>query len=89
MRQFYLLALLISFVIIALHIVSAFSKDKIAKILNFVNIGLHIVVFLFLLLADAVLELLALFMMCSILVYLLSAMLSLYVLRNRRADDDL
>ena len=89
MRQFYLLALLISLVIIALHIVSAFSKDKIAKILNFVNIGLHIVVFLFLLLADAVLELLALFMMCSILVYLLSAMLSLYVLRKRRADDDL
>ena len=33
--------------------------------------------------------LLALFMMCSILVYLLSAMLSLYVLRKRRADDDL
>ena len=84
-----MLALLISLVIIALHIVSAFSKDKIAKILNFVNIGLHIVVFLFLLLADAVLELLALFMMCSILVYLLSAMLSLYVLRKRRADDDL
>ena len=89
MRQFYLLALLISLVIIALHIVSAFSKDKIAKILNFLNIGLHIVIVLFLLLADAALELLALFMMCSILVYLLSAMLSLYVLRKRRADDDL
>ena len=89
MGQFYLLALLISLVIIALHFVSAFSKDKIAKILDFVNIGLHIAVFLLLLLADAVLELLALFMMCSILVHLLSSLLSLYVMKKRRADDDL
>ena len=88
MGQFYLLASLISLVIIALHFVSAFSKDKLAKIFDFVNIGLHIVVFLLFLLADAVLELLALFMMCSILIHLLSSMLSLRIVKKRRADDD-
>ena len=57
--------------IISIHIISAFMKDNIAKILQFVNIGLHIALFLILILSDIPIDEAVLSYMISVFTYLL------------------
>ncbi len=57
--------------IIAVHVVSAFMKEKIAKILQFVNIGLHNALFLTLMLSDIPIDEAVLSYMISVFTYLL------------------
>ena len=63
-------ALIVTAVVISLHIVTAFSKPMLAKILNYVNISLHIVLFLTLILENVPIDEAVMVYMFSIFVYL-------------------
>ena len=63
-------ALIITVVVISLHIVTAFSKSLPFKILNYVNIGLHIALFLTLILENVPIDEAVMVYMLSVFVYL-------------------
>ena len=75
--------------IATLHIGSAITVGKISKILSYVNIGLHIAAILLFLIADFRLEATALFVMSSILFYLLTNIVYKYIKEHRREKNDL
>lgn len=58
---------------VALHFVTAFIKGKAAYILEYVNIGLHIVLIPLFLLLNLALEVVALFFMISLALHLVLA----------------
>ena len=82
-------AVRISFLVVAalvfsLHVSTAFFRKKIAEILGYVNLGLHIAMFCILMLLEVSLEFLALVFMMSLLVYLLSSFVSYKLIRKER-----
>lgn len=77
------------FVIALLHSASAFLKRRIAKILSYVNISLHIpLVFLFLF-SDVSLQTVALCFMSDLLLYLIVNLLALRIECRREGTDDI
>ena len=81
-----ILFLIAASLILVIHICTAILKENIAKILIYVNLGLHIVVFFLLMLLKVSLEFLALVFMISLLVHLVAALIS-YKLREKERDD--
>ncbi len=77
------------FIIILLHAASAFLKCSIAKLLNYVNMGLHIVVILMFLLAEVSLDAVALCFMSDLLVYVVLNILAVSSEKRREGGDDL
>ena len=75
---FTVLSIILSVNIVALHVLSVIFSDKISKIINFVNIALHILLIFAMLPAGAALELVALVFMFSLLVYVIA-----YAVRRR------
>ena len=76
------------FVVIFLHVASAFFKCKIADILAYVNISLHIVAVFLLLLADVSLEAVALCFMSDLLIYILLNLSAMLREKRRENKDD-
>lgn len=71
-----ILFVITSLVIAALHIGSAFFRKKIAEILTYVNLGLHIALVFELLALKVSIEFMALSFMISLLLYLSSSFVS-------------
>lgn len=83
------IAFLITAVIIcALHICSHLFRRKIANILTYVNLGLHILLVFELLLLETSFEFMALSFMCSLFIYTFSYALTSKI-RERRGERDL
>ena len=79
-----ILFLIVAALMLSLHISTAVFRKKIAEILGYVNLGLHIVMFFLLMLLEVSLEFLALVFMMSLLVYLLSSFVSYKLIRKER-----
>lgn len=75
------------FLIISAHAGSVFLREKIAKILGYINICLHIVLFFELLALRASIEFLALMLMLSLLVYL-SLSFAYYNIKGKEKEKD-
>ena len=75
--------------IIALHIGSSALKKKVAEILTYVNIGLHIALIFELMALKVSFEFMALSYMLSLLVYLSSSLIFYYLRRKEDRADDL
>ena len=80
-----ILFLIAASLILVIHICTSILKENIAKILSYVNLGLHIVIFFLLMLLKVSLEFLALVFMISLLVHLVAALIS-YKLREKERD---
>ena len=80
--------LIISILILSIHILTAFSKRKIAEILTYANLTLYIVVFVLLMLLEVTVEFLALYFMVSLLFYLLSSLFSFDLKKKEGKSDD-
>ena len=75
--------------IIALHMGSSALKKKVAEILTYVNIGLHIALIFELMALKVSFEFMALSFMLSLLVYLSSSLVFYCVRRKEDGADDL
>ena len=75
--------------IISLHISTSVYKKKIAEILTYANLGLHIVLIFELMALDVAFEFMALVFMLSLLAYLLSSFIAYKIKAERKDSDDL
>ena len=87
MKAVKILAFALAAIIAILHIGSASLKKKIAEILTYVNLGLHIIEFFMLMALEVSFEFCALFFMMSLFTYLLSALVSNKIKRKGEKND--
>lgn len=87
MKTFKVLAFIIAALIALFHIGSVAFKKKIAEILTYVNLGLHIAEFFVLMALEVSFEFCALFFMISLFIYLLSAFV-FYKIKGKEEQND-
>ena len=75
--------------IIALHTLVAFLRGTVSRILGYVNVGLHLLLFPLLLMLEAELELIALALVASLLVHLFVSYLASRSTRGKEKDGDI
>ena len=87
MKTFKILAFIIAALITLFHIGSVAFKKKIAGILTYVNLGLHIAEFFVLMALEVSFEFCALFFMISLFIYLFSAFVSCKIKGKDEQND--
>ena len=88
MKTAKILAFIIAALISIFHIGSVALKKKVAEILVYVNLGLHIAEFFMLMTLEVSFEFCALFFMLSLSLYLLSSFISYKAKRKRGEEND-
>ena len=68
----------------ALHLTCVLAKEKLAKLLQYVNISLHILLFGILMLAEVKIDLTVAFFSCSVFLYVLISYLKYEIRKKAR-----
>ena len=83
-----ILLIIVAALIISLHIGCALFEKKIAEILSYVNLGLHIALLFMLMVLKVSFEFMALTYMASLFIYLLPAFIKHKRMKRGGAEDD-